>query len=35
MKSRKMKWVGCAVSIVEMRNACKVLVGKPERMESL
>jgi hypothetical protein len=31
MKSRKMRWAGHVVQIVEKRNAYRILVGKPER----
>jgi hypothetical protein len=30
MKSRKMRWEGHVVHMEEMRNAFKILVGKPE-----
>jgi hypothetical protein len=30
IKSRKMRWVGHTACIGEMRNAYKILVGKPE-----
>jgi hypothetical protein len=30
MKSRRLRWVGHATRMGEMRNAYKVLVGKPE-----
>jgi len=30
IKSRRMGWVGHVAHIVEMRNAYKILVGKPE-----
>jgi hypothetical protein len=31
MNSRKMRWVGYVARIREKRNACKLLVGKPQR----
>jgi hypothetical protein len=31
IKSKKMRWVGHAAHIVEMRSAYRILVGKPER----
>jgi hypothetical protein len=31
VKSRKMRWAGYVAGMGEMRNAHKVLVGKPER----
>jgi hypothetical protein len=31
VKSRKMRWVGHVACIRKMRNAHKILVGKPER----
>jgi hypothetical protein len=31
MKSRRMKWIGHVARMREMRNACKILVGKLER----
>jgi hypothetical protein len=30
IKSRRMKWAGHLVRIGETRNACRILVGKPE-----
>jgi hypothetical protein len=30
IKSRKMRWVGRLARIAEMKNAYKILVGKPE-----
>jgi len=30
-----MKWVGHGACMVDMRNAYKILVGKPERMRPL
>jgi hypothetical protein len=30
IKSRRMRWAGHVARIVEMRNACKFLVEKPE-----
>jgi hypothetical protein len=30
VKSRRMRWVGHVTRTAEMRNACKILVGKPE-----
>jgi hypothetical protein len=30
MKSRRMRWAGHVVRMVEKRNACRLLVGKPE-----
>jgi hypothetical protein len=29
--SRRMSWTGHVVSIADKKNACRVLVGKPER----
>jgi hypothetical protein len=29
IKSRRMKWTGHVAGIGEIRNACKILVGKP------
>jgi hypothetical protein len=29
-KSRRMRWMGHVVSMREVRNACNILVGKPE-----
>jgi hypothetical protein len=31
IKLRRMRWVGQAASMGEVRNAYKILVGKPER----
>jgi hypothetical protein len=30
IKSRRMRWAGCVLCVGEMRNAFKLLVGKPE-----
>jgi hypothetical protein len=30
MKSRRMRWVGHVARVGEKRNACRLLVGKPE-----
>jgi hypothetical protein len=30
IKSRRMKWAGYVARMGERRNACKILVGKPE-----
>jgi hypothetical protein len=30
MKSRRMGWAGHVAHMGEMRNSCKILVGKPE-----
>jgi hypothetical protein len=30
MKSRKMRWTGYVVCMGAKRNACRMLVGKPE-----
>jgi hypothetical protein len=30
IKSRRMKWAGHVAGMVEKRNACRILVGKPE-----
>jgi hypothetical protein len=35
IKLRKMKWVGNETSMREIRNAYKLLVGKPGRKRSL
>jgi hypothetical protein len=29
-KSRRMRWVGLATRIGEIRKACRILVGRPE-----
>jgi hypothetical protein len=34
-KSRKMRWVGHVALMGEMRNACNILVGKPEGIDNL
>jgi hypothetical protein len=31
-KPRRMRWVGYVAHVGEMKNAYKILVGKPERM---
>jgi hypothetical protein len=31
IKSRRMKWAGHVTRMGEKRNACRILVGKPER----
>jgi hypothetical protein len=35
IKSRRMRWVGYVARMVEKRNACRILVGKPERKRPL
>jgi hypothetical protein len=35
IKSRRMRWAGLVALIGEMRNVCKILVGKPERKRPL
>jgi hypothetical protein len=35
IKSRRMRWAGHAAHMREMRNAHKILVGKPEMMRPL
>jgi hypothetical protein len=35
MKSRRMRWAGHVARIGEARNACRILVGKPEGKRSL
>jgi hypothetical protein len=35
IKSRRMRWAGHVACMEEMRNACNVLVGKPERKRPL
>jgi hypothetical protein len=30
IRSRKMRWVGRVVCLVEKRSACRVMVGKPK-----
>jgi hypothetical protein len=35
MKSRRMRWAGNVALKGEKRNACKILVGKPERARPL
>jgi len=35
IKSRRMRWTGHVSCMGEMRNAYKILVGKPERKTSL
>jgi hypothetical protein len=35
IKSRKMRWVGHAARMGEKRNACRILVGKPEGKRAL
>jgi hypothetical protein len=35
IKQRRMKWVGHVAHMVEMNNACKILVGKPEGKRTL
>jgi hypothetical protein len=35
IKSRRMRWAGHIVRMGEMRNAYKILVGKPERRRPL
>jgi hypothetical protein len=34
IKSRRMRWAGCVLCMREMRNAFKLLVGKPEVRET-
>jgi hypothetical protein len=33
--SRRMRWAGHTTGIEEKRNACRILVGKPERKTPL
>jgi hypothetical protein len=33
IKSRRMRWVGHVARMEEKRNACRILVGKPERKD--
>jgi hypothetical protein len=35
IKSRRMRWAGHLARIVEKRNACRILVGKPEEKRPL
>jgi len=35
IKSRRMRWVGHAARMGQMRNAYKILVGKSEEMRAL
>jgi hypothetical protein len=35
MYTRRMKWVGHVACIGEIRTACKILIGKPERKRPL
>jgi hypothetical protein len=35
IKSRRLRWVGHVAHMGEMRNVCKILVGKPEGKRSL
>jgi hypothetical protein len=35
MKSRRMRWAGHAARMGERRNACRILVGKPEGKRTL
>jgi hypothetical protein len=35
MKSRRMRWAGHVAQMGEKRNACRLLVGKPERKRPL
>jgi hypothetical protein len=35
IKSRRMRWAGHVARIAEKRNACRILVGKPEGKRSL
>jgi hypothetical protein len=35
IKSRRVKWAGHVARIGERRNACRILVGKPERKRPL
>jgi len=35
IKSKRMRWVGHVACMGEMRNAYKILVGKPEGKRSL
>jgi hypothetical protein len=35
IKSTRMRWAGHVVRMGEKRNACRVLVGKPERRRPL
>jgi hypothetical protein len=31
IKSRRMRWVGHVVHMEDIKNACSILIGKPER----
>jgi hypothetical protein len=35
IKSRRMRWTGHIARVGEMRNACNILVGKPEGQRPL
>jgi hypothetical protein len=35
IKSRRMRWAGHVTQMEEKRNACRVLVGKPEQKRPL
>jgi hypothetical protein len=35
IKPRRMRWAGHITRMVEKKNACRSLVGKPERKRSL
>jgi hypothetical protein len=35
IKSRRMRWAGHVVRMRETRNACRILIGKPEGKRSL
>jgi hypothetical protein len=35
IKSRRMRWAGHLALMGETRNACRILVGKPERLRPL
>jgi hypothetical protein len=35
IKSRSMRWAGRVARMVEKRNACRLLMGKPERRRPL
>jgi hypothetical protein len=35
INSKRMRWLGCVARTGEMRNFCRILVGKPERKRLL
>jgi hypothetical protein len=35
MKSRRMRWVGHVARVEEVRNAYRILIGKPEKKRYL